>query len=381
MRSPLVAVLAFVALASAACSDSTGPNESPATPPTLQSASPDRGTVGTEVRVDGIGFDADSVAVFFGDLEAPGVQREGDALFVPARAHHALPIFDQPDLKGIFRLELIAPPGSTILANAPEADPPFFKVPKVIGGDDDTGGTLVSGTFVDSPVNGLNYVGNPSGTSGVTGDNGTDGGFTVEDDDTVTFSISGLTLGTSQAVGSGAVVTPAELAGNRLNASNARALRIARLLQSLDEDGDTSNGITISTATRDAIAALGSSERDDLSATLISGTNYDSQFGAIIDDLTAGNSVPRSEGDLVNAVDAEIELLAAVNTATGGGGIGSDSGSLYDGPVFTAELYDPATGRFTMTGVRSFQPCRSRNVPSRQTQSARPVMDITLSIP
>jgi hypothetical protein len=84
MRSPLVPVLTLVALASAACSDSTGPDESPATPPTLQSASPDRGTVGTEVRVDGIGFDADSVAVFFGDLEAPGVQREGDALFVLA---------------------------------------------------------------------------------------------------------------------------------------------------------------------------------------------------------------------------------------------------------------------------------------------------------
>ena len=34
---------------------------------------------------------------------------------------------------------------------------------------------------------------------------------------------------------------------------------------------------------------------------------------------------------------------------TVGGGIGSDNGSLYEGPVYTAELYDPATGTWTET--------------------------------
>jgi hypothetical protein len=38
---------------------------------------------------------------------------------------------------------------------------------------------LISGTFVDSPVNGIDYVGLPSGTSGVTGDTGTAGGWQV----------------------------------------------------------------------------------------------------------------------------------------------------------------------------------------------------------
>lgn len=50
-------------------------------PPSLQSASPSQGTVGTEVRIDGTGFAADSVSVFFGDLEAARVEQDGGALY------------------------------------------------------------------------------------------------------------------------------------------------------------------------------------------------------------------------------------------------------------------------------------------------------------
>jgi aspartyl-tRNA(Asn)/glutamyl-tRNA(Gln) amidotransferase subunit C len=49
---------------------------------------------------------------------------------------HALPI------KNIFRDDVVEPSLSVqqVLANAPDADPPFFKVPKVIGGDEDSAG-------------------------------------------------------------------------------------------------------------------------------------------------------------------------------------------------------------------------------------------------
>lgn len=53
-------------------------------PPALQSASPDRGTIGTEVRIDGTGFAADSISVYFGDLEAARVEQEGGAVFAVA---------------------------------------------------------------------------------------------------------------------------------------------------------------------------------------------------------------------------------------------------------------------------------------------------------
>src|SRR5690606_39968735 len=43
------------------------------------------------------------------------------SLFVPARAHHAVPIFDQPDLKARFSLELTVPAGWQAVSNGAEA--------------------------------------------------------------------------------------------------------------------------------------------------------------------------------------------------------------------------------------------------------------------
>jgi aspartyl-tRNA(Asn)/glutamyl-tRNA(Gln) amidotransferase subunit C len=49
---------------------------------------------------------------------------------------HALP------LHNVFREDVVEPslPLEKVLQNAPESDGPFFKVPKVIGGDEDSAG-------------------------------------------------------------------------------------------------------------------------------------------------------------------------------------------------------------------------------------------------
>jgi aspartyl-tRNA(Asn)/glutamyl-tRNA(Gln) amidotransferase subunit C len=49
---------------------------------------------------------------------------------------HALPVHN------VFREDIIEPslPVELVLANAPDTDPPFFKVPKVIGGEEDSAG-------------------------------------------------------------------------------------------------------------------------------------------------------------------------------------------------------------------------------------------------
>jgi len=49
---------------------------------------------------------------------------------------HAMPIAN------VFREDVVEPSLTVeqVLANAPDADPPFFKVPKVIGGDEDSAG-------------------------------------------------------------------------------------------------------------------------------------------------------------------------------------------------------------------------------------------------
>jgi len=49
---------------------------------------------------------------------------------------HALPLYN------VFREDAIGPslPLDKVLLNAPETDGPFFKVPKVLGGDEDSAG-------------------------------------------------------------------------------------------------------------------------------------------------------------------------------------------------------------------------------------------------
>lgn len=45
-------------------------------------------------------------------------------------------------MHNVFRVDEIGPmmPVEQVLLNAPDADPPFFKVPKVLGGDEDSAG-------------------------------------------------------------------------------------------------------------------------------------------------------------------------------------------------------------------------------------------------
>ena len=107
-------------------------------------------------------------------------------------------------------------------------------------------GPILTGTLIDSAVAGVSYQTN-SNLSGLTSVNGS---FEYRSGDQVTFQIGGTFLGT---VTGGAVITPIELAGVS-NTADRRVINIARLLQSLDEDQDPSNGININSTTRSAMA-------------------------------------------------------------------------------------------------------------------------------
>jgi para-nitrobenzyl esterase len=130
------------------------------------------------------------------------------------------------------------------------------------GGGDGGGGTggggtdivLLTGYFMDGPVEGLRY--NTATQSGYTG---VDGSFQYAEGETVRFYIGSVLIG--QAMGT-SEITPFDLAGiappqtnleivrtmNRVNKSRfgtpfETATNITIFLQSLDEDGDFSNGI------------------------------------------------------------------------------------------------------------------------------------------
>ena len=124
------------------------------------------------------------------------------------------------------------------------------------GGSSDAGpSTLRTGSFVDSPVEGLRYK--TDSRSGLTNELGE---FQYLEGEQVTFSIGGISLGVAEGQEQ---VTPFTLLGIKpldkerlitatLNASTVssfeRALNIASLLQSLDTDGDPENGINLGNA-------------------------------------------------------------------------------------------------------------------------------------
>jgi para-nitrobenzyl esterase len=97
-----------------------------------------------------------------------------------------------------------------------------------------------SGTFVDAPVAGLNYS-TPT-TSGTTDANGR---FTYYANETVTFSVGGLTLGSAAGK---ATVTPLDIVAGATSVTDQRVTNMLVLLQTLDQDGDLNNGIQITSA-------------------------------------------------------------------------------------------------------------------------------------
>jgi len=111
-------------------------------------------------------------------------------------------------------------------------------VQNVVNQDDTESINLVNpatGIFLDSPVKGLRY----SCSSGATGVTNIQGEFTCENGDTVVFFLGTIPLA---IVDMAKFMTPLSL----FSGDEERALRFAQLLQTLDSDGDTTNGIDLS---------------------------------------------------------------------------------------------------------------------------------------
>lgn len=116
-------------------------------------------------------------------------------------------------------------------------------------GDNDNGDnttTTATGVFVDSPVVGINYA--TATHAGKTNDLGE---YEYEPGETVTFSIGGIGLPPVEATGR---VTPADMGNGTADwSADPTVVNILRLLQTLDTDGDASNGITITDQVHNAL--------------------------------------------------------------------------------------------------------------------------------
>lgn len=105
------------------------------------------------------------------------------------------------------------------------------------GGGGGSSNPTSTGVFIDSPVINIGY--RTETQNGVTNSRGE---FKYHPGETVTFFIGLLEF---PSVLAGAKVTPLDMAETD-DVFHPMAVNIARLLQTLDKDGDTSNGITIS---------------------------------------------------------------------------------------------------------------------------------------
>ena len=128
-----------------------------------------------------------------------------------------------------------------------------------LGGSDDGGGASSNnsntdtnstpatkvGVLLDSVVEGVSY----NTTSGASGTTNQSGEFSYNDGDKITFTLGGIELG---KVDGAAVLTPVELAGAN-DTADRRVVNLSRFLQSLDDDGDPENGLSISSPARNAL--------------------------------------------------------------------------------------------------------------------------------
>ncbi|MGJ8693830.1 MAG: pectinesterase family protein [Thalassotalea sp.] len=103
----------------------------------------------------------------------------------------------------------------------------------------------IIGQFVDAPVSGLGYRINRAAsgiTDAITGVTDSNGNFEYFRGDSITFFIGDIEF---PATSGGNFITPLQVFGTD-TVFNQRVVNTVRLLQTLDSDGDPSNGITIS---------------------------------------------------------------------------------------------------------------------------------------
>jgi hypothetical protein len=105
----------------------------------------------------------------------------------------------------------------------------------------------ITGVFLDAAVENLDYV---AGTAAKKPTNAK-GEFSCKSGETVTFSVGGIALGAAPCA---AVITPLTLAGGADIKADKVTNRLLTL-QSLDEDGDPSNGIKLTDAVKTALAS------------------------------------------------------------------------------------------------------------------------------
>ena len=150
-------------------------------------------------------------------------------------------------------------------------------------------GTTTTGVFLDSAVEGLDYTCTLEPQVRQTDAKGT---FTCLTGSTITFKIGKYELGSTPVA---AVITPKDLSDD-----NTTIINIAQLLQSIDTDGDPSNGIVI-----DHAGTAYTNLENNTSVVEVNASNFDSAILSYIGKST-----------LVSEANASAHLEDTLNNIT-----------------------------------------------------------------
>ncbi len=220
------------------------------------------------------------------------------------------------------------------------------------------------GIFTDSPVAGVSYK-----TASLNGITDTNGEFQYYPGETVTFSIGDVILGSSPA---SSKITPIDL-GSSFNDTNPRTINIARLLQSLDHDGNHDNGILITPETRAEMAGksidfaknvadFNDADMQALFASLNSkGVFCDGVQRSLASDLTAQYNLRHSLNPSVKPFDGIWSVYYQYPSNTGSSGVTLSIGGYEIDPPPAL----PNTGHATVTisdSMVTFEPVYGASV-------------------
>jgi hypothetical protein len=208
------------------------------------------------------------------------------------------------------------------------------------GGGSSSGSTTTSsGIFLDAEVEGLTYT-TDSGITGQTDENGT---YEYVPGEQITFSIGGVTIGTVDGAPS---CTPFDF--------GAASTNIARFIQSLDADGDPSNGIDITDA---SLALAGTTIGSD--AFLVDTATYEANpdiSGAIttaggtdVGEAAALANLAAGTDDTFDVAELEDNLFVVIVPAEGDIGIIS-----FDSIIDGAEAFSIFASDTTAAGESGF---------------------------
>ncbi|MBT8437226.1 MAG: hypothetical protein KJP11_07635 [Gammaproteobacteria bacterium] len=201
------------------------------------------------------------------------------------------------------------------------------------GGSD----VVLTGQFVDSPVEGVSYF--SGGLSGITAA----GRFSYRSGEDLYLSIGDIDLGNGLARN---IFTPLTLVG-ATSPGAPKVINIARFLQTLDDDGDPSNGILITEAVR--TAAVGMTIDFDLGTTIFPN---DGNVQTVVADLTALTTA--GARSLVSAAAAEAHLRSTLNDILSSGSgtyTGSSVNTVFNCTDSRYNRTNYSTGTITITSV------------------------------